>query len=68
MPGVELDTWDLLGLKGNTIYLDVRIRATTQVSHQDIVDLQMRLAEHLGRPVSLALSVIPVTQLDPVAP
>jgi uncharacterized hydrophobic protein (TIGR00271 family) len=68
IPGVELDTWDMLTGEGSTLQLEVRVKAMGQVSHQQIVGLQKRVAERLGRPVALALSVIPVTQLDPVAP
>ncbi len=38
------------------------------VYHQEVVDLQARVAARLQRPIALVLVVIPITQLDPVIP
>jgi len=69
MPGVELVDWRLARMSGRWIALDVEARATGTVSHRQAVDLEAHLAERLGRPVALTLSVTQVIHLDPrVAP
>jgi uncharacterized hydrophobic protein (TIGR00271 family) len=69
IPGVELVDWQLTKMSGKGIALDVEARATGTVSHQQAVELEAHLAERLGRPVVLTLSVTQVTHLDPrVAP
>jgi len=68
MGQVELTEWQITGDDGETVYLEVRVRATRLVLHQETVDLQERVALRLQRPVALALTVIPITRLDPFVP
>ncbi len=53
---------------GETLRLEVQVRATRTLYYQEVVDLQTRVAGRLQRPVALVLTVIPVTQLDPIVP
>jgi uncharacterized hydrophobic protein (TIGR00271 family) len=68
MDGVTLGTWELSRAGGDTVYLEVWLQATHELSASDARHFQLALAEHLQRPVALGLSVIPTTQLEPVAP
>lgn len=68
MGQVELAEWQITGDDGETVHLEVHVRATRPVLHQETVDLQARLALRLQRPVALALTVIPTTRLDPFVP
>ncbi|MDY6875367.1 MAG: DUF389 domain-containing protein [Chloroflexota bacterium] len=68
MGQVELADWHITGDDGQTVYLEVRVRAARPVLHQETVDLQERVALRLQRPVALALTVIPITRLDPFVP
>jgi uncharacterized hydrophobic protein (TIGR00271 family) len=65
---VQLDDWRVLGNDGNTIRLQVWVRSPRTVSHDEVVQLQERLASSLQRPVALLLSVIPTTRLDALVP
>jgi cell division septation protein DedD len=65
---VQLDDWRVLGNDGNTIRLQVWVRSPRTVSHDEVVQLQERLAGYLQRPVALLLSVIPTTRLDALLP
>jgi uncharacterized hydrophobic protein (TIGR00271 family) len=68
MEGVELDTWEVEQGAGAVLSLYVRVHATREVSHQDIVDVQERVTARLGRPVALELAVTPITRLAPSVP
>jgi uncharacterized hydrophobic protein (TIGR00271 family) len=64
MTSVQLDRWQVVDETGDTLRLEVQVRASRPLSHKEAVDLQERVAVRLRRPVALVLSVIPVTQLD----
>ena len=68
MGQVELTDWRITGDDGETVHLEVHVRATRPVLHQETVDLQERVALRLQRPVALALTVIPTIRLDPFVP
>ena len=68
MGQVGLADWQITGDDGETVHLEVHVRATRPVLHQETVDLQARLALRLQRPVALALTVIPTIRLDPFVP
>jgi len=68
MDGVELVGWQITSDDGETLGLDVSVRAVYQFSYQSVLDLQKNVAVRLQRPVALILTVIPVTQLDPFVP
>jgi uncharacterized hydrophobic protein (TIGR00271 family) len=70
MDRVELEDWEQLPSADDeeTLRLLIRVRSPRTVAHREVVDLQERLAVHLGRPVALVLSVIPTTRLDPFVP
>jgi len=68
MGQVELANWQITGDDGETVHMEVHVRATRPVLYQETVDLQARLALRLQRPVALALTVIPITRLDPFVP
>jgi uncharacterized hydrophobic protein (TIGR00271 family) len=68
MGQVELADWHITGDDGETVHMEIHVRATRTVLHQEIVDLQARVALRLQRPVALVLTVIPTTRLDPFAP
>jgi hypothetical protein len=68
MEWVELVDWRIVEEDGDTLSLELSVRAPRQLSHLDVVDLQKRVALQLQEPVALRLTVIPVTQLDPIIP
>ncbi|MBE9470695.1 MAG: DUF389 domain-containing protein [Chloroflexi bacterium] len=68
MGQVELANWQITGDDGQTVHLEVHVRATRPVLHQETVDLQERVALRLQRPVALVLTVIPTIQLNPFVP
>jgi hypothetical protein len=68
MERVELVDWRIADDDGETLSLELGVRAPRQLSYQDVVNLQKRVALQLQRPVALRLTVIPVTQLDAVIP
>lgn len=68
MGQTELADWQMAGDDGETVHLEIHVRATRPVLHQETVDLQARVALRLQRPVALVLTVIPITQLDPFVP
>ena len=76
MGNVELVGWEITepvtaerGADGDeALGLTVNVRAPRQPSHQQVLDLQTRVAIRLQRPVALILTVIPITQLDPFVP
>jgi uncharacterized hydrophobic protein (TIGR00271 family) len=68
MDQVHLVDWRITDNNGETLSLQLSVRAPRQPSYQDVVDLQKRVALQLQRPVALQLTVIPVTQLNPVIP
>ncbi|MFN2119582.1 MAG: DUF389 domain-containing protein, partial [Anaerolineales bacterium] len=60
--------WDMEELEDGTIQLEVVVRSYRTVPHSDVVDLQELIAGKIQRPVSLRLSVILTTRLDPQVP
>jgi len=50
------------------VHLEVTIRSRRSVSYEQTVAIQQGVAERLNRTVSLLLTVIPTTQLDPFVP
>jgi uncharacterized hydrophobic protein (TIGR00271 family) len=69
MEGVEWDReWEMSELEDGTLKVSVWVRSPRRVAYQEVVDLQERLTSDLNQPVSLVLSVIPATQLDPLVP
>jgi uncharacterized hydrophobic protein (TIGR00271 family) len=67
---IELADWERLPAEddSDTIHLQVWVRSPRTVRHQEVVDLQERLAGVLQLPVELQLSVIRTTRLDPFVP
>jgi hypothetical protein len=69
MQGVDWDReWEKEELDDGTLQIQVWVRSPRKVFHQEVVELQERLASELNLPLSLVLSVIPATQLDPLVP
>jgi hypothetical protein len=68
MDRVELLDWQITEDDGETLSLELSVRAPRQPSHQSVVELQKQVANRLQRPVALRLTVIPITQLDPFVP
>ncbi len=67
LPGVELISWAVTEQSGDTLLVNVEVRATNAISRQEALDLQERVASRVSQPVTLVLSVIPYTQLAPLA-
>jgi len=75
-PTLASDPADMVGAEGTgmgrgdeeVLRLEVQVRAARSPYHQEVVDLQTRVAARLQRPIALVLVVIPITQLDPVIP
>jgi uncharacterized hydrophobic protein (TIGR00271 family) len=65
LAGVDLEEWQVVEGRGRALHVEVSVRATRPLTHQETVDLEERLAARLRRPVMLVLSVTHVTQLDP---
>jgi hypothetical protein len=70
MRRVELDDWELAPSESDdeNLRLEVRVRSQRTVTHQEVVELQERLAGRLQRTVELFLAVIPTIRLDPFVP
>jgi uncharacterized hydrophobic protein (TIGR00271 family) len=60
--------WQMQELEDGTIQLEVVVRSDRNVPHSDVVDLQELISGKIQRPVSLRLSVILTTRLDPQVP
>jgi uncharacterized hydrophobic protein (TIGR00271 family) len=60
--------WDMEELDDGTIVLEVVERSYRTVPHSEVVELQELIAGKIQRPVSLRLSVILTTRLDPLVP
>jgi len=67
MPGVELVEWGISARQGDTLLLDAQVRSVHAIPRQEAVDLQERVAARVQRPVTLVLSVIQFTRLEPLA-
>ncbi len=69
-PGVVLDNWQYVQNDKETLTLEVRVRSNHDISYQNVVDLQERVAAILqvDRPFAMILTVIPTTILNPVIP
>ncbi len=64
MTGVELEEWRITAQEGEVIHLEVSVRATHPLRHDDVRKLQERIAARLQRPVALTLSIVPVTRMQ----
>jgi uncharacterized hydrophobic protein (TIGR00271 family) len=60
--------WAMDELEDGTIQLEVVVRTPRAVRHQEVVELQERVAGSVQRPIELRLSVILTTRLDPLEP
>jgi hypothetical protein len=60
--------WDMQELEDGTIQLEVVERSYRTVPYSEVVKLQELIAGAIQRPVSLRLSVILTTRLDPLVP
>lgn len=74
-----LDSWRIVENEqkdDDTLNLEVQIRASSNPSHQSVVELQNRVANRLrqagvlqvDQPLALVLIIIPTTALDPFVP
>jgi uncharacterized hydrophobic protein (TIGR00271 family) len=69
LEAIEWDNdWEMEEQDDGVLHLEVWVRSRRAVAHQEVVELQQKLAGRLNRPVALVLSVIPSTQLDPLVP
>ena len=66
--GWEVVHWSIEKANDHTLHLDVTVRSTHAVRYEESVALQKQVALQLQRPVSLRLSVIPLTQLEAFVP
>ena len=53
---------------GGALHIEATVRSVGLIPEDDIAALQQELANQLDRPVSLAMTVLPVFELPPVAP
>ncbi|MHB1355394.1 MAG: TIGR00341 family protein [Anaerolineae bacterium] len=67
-PGLSLSSWKLERTSGQTLFLEVEVKSENGINYADVVGLQERVATRLQRPVALVISLIPITQLDPLVP
>jgi len=65
---VEVDDIKIQPMAYGGIHLDVAIRSPRSVSYEQTVGIQQGIAKRINRTVSLLLTVIPTTQLDPFIP
>ena len=66
--GVRLTDWRINEARDGRLGMEVSIESAVPVTRQDAVALERRLANELGRPVSLELTVIPVARYDAMSP
>jgi uncharacterized hydrophobic protein (TIGR00271 family) len=64
----EVDDIKIEPLARGDIHLEVAIRSPRSVSYEQTVAIQKGIAQRINRTVSLLLTVIPTTQLDPFVP
>ena len=67
LPGVELLDWSIEEQAGDQLVLRVEVRSVDPISAAQAGQLQERVAERLQRPVTLTLSVVRFTRLEPLA-
>ncbi len=67
-PNTTLDEVAYTLGEDNTVELQVSVLSNHDFSDEDLKMFQIDVAETLARPVSLLLTVIPATQLDPLVP
>jgi len=67
LPGVELIDWSIEEQTGDELVLKVEVRSIDPLSAEEVAQLQERVAKRVQRPVTLLLSVVQFTRLEPLA-
>lgn len=60
--------WSQQEQEDGLLILEIQVRSPRTVAHQEVVELQERIAGRLQRPIALLLTVIRTTELDPFVP
>jgi uncharacterized hydrophobic protein (TIGR00271 family) len=68
IPGGELVRWDYTIGEGDTLNLELTIRASGDVAYPEARDLQERIATHIDMPVALSLGTVPTQRLRAFVP
>jgi uncharacterized hydrophobic protein (TIGR00271 family) len=68
MTAAEIADVQIDSLNADTVRIDVTVRSTRTIPYPIVVELQRFLATELQREVTLTLTVIPTTRLDPLTP
>lgn len=63
---VQIEDWRITSLTPEEIAIEVSVESSRTVSQTEFVAAQQEIASELDRSVSLALTVIPVTRLEPL--
>lgn len=66
--GAHLADWRVVSSERGILQLEIKIEATESIPFERVAALQEHMADGLQRPVSLSLTVMPVTRLDVVGP
>jgi uncharacterized hydrophobic protein (TIGR00271 family) len=66
--GAELAELNLGDINADVLELGVVVRSPRSIPHATVVDLQEYVATELQREVSMTLTIIPTTELDPFVP
>jgi uncharacterized hydrophobic protein (TIGR00271 family) len=64
----RLADWRVVSSERGAIHLEIAVEATGVIAPEQVAALQENLAQALQRPVSLSLTVTPVTRLDALSP
>jgi uncharacterized hydrophobic protein (TIGR00271 family) len=67
LPGVELIDWSIEERTGDRLVLRVEVRSVDPITAQQATELQERVARRVQRPVTLTLSIVRFTRLEPLA-
>lgn len=65
---VRLADWQASSREQGAVHLEIAVEATESIAPEQVLVLQEHLAAALRRPVSLSLTVSPVTRLDALSP
>lgn len=68
MNETALTEWELQDVPGSMLYLEVIVQSTQEISQEEAQALQRQVANEVGQPVALTLSVIPTQRLPPLIP
>jgi hypothetical protein len=65
---VELASWEIVGDSASGLELEVWLQSPHSLDRDELVAIQAILMQRLQRPVSMAVTVLPITRIGPDMP